>query len=68
MTLFPGTPKVESPNYLGFGLPGLWASITSRPKLGSRQSLNQHCSSSQELSNAMSHTVIGRRKKVDSRF
>jgi hypothetical protein len=80
MALFPETPKVESRNYPGldsqggvsklswFGLPGLWASITSRPKLGSGRGFNQSCSSPRELSNAMSHTIIGCRKEVYSRL
>jgi hypothetical protein len=68
MVLFPGTPKVESRNCPGLGLPGLWASLTSRPKLGSGRGLNQSCSSPRELFNAMSHTVIGRREEVDSRL
>jgi hypothetical protein len=68
MAFFPGTPKVESRNCPNLGLPGLWASITSRPNLGLGRGLNQSCSSPQELCNAISHTVIGRRKEVDSRL
>jgi hypothetical protein len=40
----PGTPKVESQNYPGFGLPGFWDIIASRPDLRSRRGLNQTCS------------------------
>ncbi len=58
-----GVPKLSR-----FWLPGLWASITSRPELGSGRSSNQSCSSPWELFNAMSHTIIGRRKEVDSRL
>ncbi len=58
-----GVPKLSQ-----FGLSGLWASITSRPEFGSRQGLNQSCSSPRELSNAMSHTVLGRREEVESRL
>jgi hypothetical protein len=41
-----GVPKLSR-----FRLPGLWVFITSRPKLGLGQGLNQSCSSCQELSN-----------------
>jgi UDP-N-acetylmuramyl pentapeptide phosphotransferase/UDP-N-acetylglucosamine-1-phosphate transferase len=36
----PGTPKVESRNCPGFGLPGLWDIIASRPNLRSGRGLN----------------------------
>jgi hypothetical protein len=68
MALFPGTPKVESRNCLGFGLPGLWDIIASRPDLRLGRGLNQTCSPIQELSNAMSHSPIARRERVDSRL
>ncbi len=58
-----GVPKVSR-----LGLPRLWAFITSRPKLGSWQGLNQNCSFPPELSNAMSHSCCRRRKEVDSRL
>ncbi len=58
-----GVPKLSR-----FGLPGLWASITSRPELGSGRGFNQSRRSPRELSNAMSHTVIGRQEEVDSRL
>ncbi len=58
-----GVPKLSR-----FGLPGLWASITSRPELGSGQSLNQSCSSRRDLSNAMSHSRCRLREEVDSRL
>ncbi len=51
-----------------FGLPRLWAFITSRPKLGSGRGLNQSCSFRQELFNAMSHSCCKRRDEVDSRL
>jgi hypothetical protein len=51
-----------------FGLPGLWAFITSRPEIGSGQGLNQSCSSHRELFNAMSHSCCRRWEKVDSRL
>jgi hypothetical protein len=56
------------PTLSRFGLPRLWASITSRPKLGLGRGSNQSCSSPQELCNAMSHTIIGRQEEVDSRL
>ncbi len=68
MALFPGTPKVESRNCPSFGLPGLWASITSHLELRLGRDLNQSCRSTRELSNAMSHSCCKRRKKVDSRL
>ncbi len=58
-----GVPKLSR-----FGLLGFWASITSRPKFGSGRGLHQSCSSLRELSNSMSHNVIGRREEVDSRL
>jgi hypothetical protein len=58
-----GVPKLSR-----FGFPGLWASITSRPKLGSRRGLNQSCSSRLELSNAMLQSRLRRRKEVDCRL
>ncbi len=50
------------------GVPGLWTLITPRPKLQSRQGLNQSCSFCQELFNAMSHSLRRRREKVDSQL
>ncbi len=58
-----GVPKLS-----WFGLLGLWASITSRPKFGSGQGLNQSCSSPRELSNAMLHSCRRHREEVDSRL
>ncbi len=49
-----------------FGLPGLWALITSRPKLGSGRGLNQSCSSPWELFNGVSHFTCTHRNQVDS--
>jgi hypothetical protein len=58
-----GVPKLSR-----FGLPGLWAFITSRPKLRSGRALNQTCSSRRDLSNAMSHSCCKLREEVDSRL
>ncbi len=65
MALFPWTPKVESRNCPDLDS-RVWASITCRLELGSGRGFNQSCSSPWELSNAMSHIVIGRREEVDS--
>jgi hypothetical protein len=58
-----GVPKLSR-----FGLPGLWASITSRLELGSGRGLNQSCISPRELFNAMFHSRFRRREEVDSRL
>ncbi len=51
-----------------FGLPGLWAFITSRFKLGSGRGLNQSCSSPRDLSNGVSHYTCTHRDWIDSRL
>jgi hypothetical protein len=57
-----GVPKLSR-----FGLPGLWAFITSRFELRSGRALNQTCSSRRrELSNAVLHSCYGRREEVNS--
>ncbi len=66
MALFPATPKMESRNCPGFGLPGLWDIIASRPDFRSGRGLNQTCSPLRELSNAMSHSPSACRERVDS--
>jgi hypothetical protein len=58
-----GVPKLSR-----FGLPRLWAFITSRLELGSGRGLNQSCSSCREFSNVMSHSCCKRREEVDSRL
>jgi hypothetical protein len=58
-----GVPKLSR-----FRFSGLWAFITSCPKLGSRRGLNQSCSSRRDLFNAMSHSYWKRREEVDSRL
>ncbi len=58
-----GVPKLSR-----LGLPGLWAFITSRLKLGLGWGLNQSCSSCRELFNAMSHSCCKRREEVDSQL
>jgi hypothetical protein len=39
------------------GIPGFWTATAPRPELGSGRVLNQSCSSRQELSNAMLHSL-----------
>ncbi len=68
MTLFPETPKVESRNCPGFGLPGLWDIIASRSNLRSGRGLNQTCSPLWELSHAALHSSSARWERVDSRL
>jgi len=58
-----GVPKLSQ-----FGLLGLWAFITSRPKLGSGRGLNQSCSSPQELSNGLLHFACTHQDWVDSQL
>jgi len=47
-------------------VPGLWTTISLRPKLGSGRVLNQSCSSRPELSNVVSHSLRRHREEVDS--
>jgi hypothetical protein len=68
MALFPRTPKVESGNCPGFGLPGLWDIVVSRLDLRSGRGLNQTCSSLRDLSNAMLQSRFGCQEEVDSRL
>ncbi len=58
-----GVPKLSR-----FGLPGLWAFITSRLDLRSGRDLKQICSSPQGLSNSVSHFTCTHRDQVDSRL
>jgi len=60
--------KVCEPKCPGSGLPGLWEGITPRPDLGSQRGLNRSCSPRRDLSNGVSHSRIGHRKRVDSRL
>jgi hypothetical protein len=68
VVICPGTPKVESRNCSGFGLPGLWDIVASRPDLRLGRGLNQTCSSLQELSNSMLQSRFTCREEVDSRL
>jgi hypothetical protein len=56
-----GVPKLSQ-----FGLPGLWAIITSRPNLRSGRTLNQSYSSPRDLFNVMSHSPNALRDRVNS--
>ncbi len=51
-----------------FGLSGLWALITPGSNLGLGWGLKQTCSSSQELSNGVSHSICTHQDRVDSRL
>jgi len=70
MALFPGTPKEESQNCLGLesrvGVLGLWELISPGFDLRLEWGLNQSCSFSRELSNAMLHSFSRRREEIDS--
>jgi hypothetical protein len=71
MSLFPGTPEMESrscPEIIPVGVLGLWDFIAPRPDLGSGRGLNQSCSPQKELFNAMSHSQNAHREQVDSRL
>jgi hypothetical protein len=71
MALFPGTPKLESRNCLQTILVrvlGLWKLISPDCQVRLERGLNQCCSSPREISNAISHTIIGRWEEVDSRL
>jgi len=56
-----GVPKLSR-----FGLPGLWAFITSRSDLWLGRGLKQSCSSPWELSNDVSHSTCIHQDRVDS--
>ncbi len=58
-----GVPKLSQ-----FGLPGLWAFITSYSDLRLGWGLKQTCSSPWELSNSMSHSTCTHWGRVDSRL
>jgi hypothetical protein len=69
MTLFPGTPKLESrncPETVPVGVPGLRELITPDCRVRSQRGLNQSCSSLWKLSNALSHSQFGCQDEVDS--
>ncbi len=64
MVLFPG----NCPEIVPIGVPGLWELISPDCQVRLERGLNQCCSSSRELSNAMSHSLCKRRQEVDSRL
>jgi hypothetical protein len=69
MAQIPGTPKLESrncPEIVPVGVPGLWELITLDSRFRSQRGLNQSCSPCRDLFNAISHSQIGCREKVDS--
>ncbi len=57
-----------SPEIVPRGLPELWTAITPDCRVRSRRGLNQSYSPRRDLFNAMSHSQIGHREKVDSRL
>jgi hypothetical protein len=71
MSLFPGTPGLESQNcseIVSGGVPGLWELITPDCEVWSQRGLNQTCSPRLDLSNDVSHSQFGGRKEADSRL
>ncbi len=58
-----GVPKLSR-----VGLLGLWTFTTPGSNLRLEWGLNQSCSSPQELSNALSHSICRRWEEVDSRL
>jgi len=56
------------PKLFRFGLPGLWAFITSRSDLRLGWGLKQSCSSLQELSNGVLHFTCTHQNRVNSRL
>jgi hypothetical protein len=60
--------RVGVPKSCQMGLPGLWSPITLWADLKSQCGLKQSCTSCRELSNAMSHSRIDHREKVDSQL
>ncbi len=67
MAQIPEIPEMESRNCPG-GTLGTLNRHNSRCRVGSRRGLNQSCSLRRDLSNAMSHTQIGRRDDIDSQL
>ncbi len=71
MSLFPGTPKLESrncPETLPGGVLGLWELITPDCEVWSQWGPNQTCSPRGDLFNDVSHSQFGGREEVDSRL
>jgi hypothetical protein len=57
-----------SPEIVPARLLELWTAITPDYRVWSKRGLNQSCSPRRDLFNAMSHSQIGCREKVDSRL
>jgi hypothetical protein len=71
MSLFPGTPKLESrncPETVPRGVPGLWELITPDCKVWLRRGLNQTCSPRRDLFNYVLQSQFGGREEVNSRL
>ncbi len=65
MVLFSRDSQAGVPKLSRVGVPELWTVIAPHLKLGSGQGLNQSCSSRQELSNVMLHSLRKHWKEVD---
>jgi hypothetical protein len=71
ITLFPGTPKLESrncPKTILSEVSGLWELITPDCVIGSRRGLNQTCSPRRDLFNNISYSQFGGQEDIDSRL
>jgi hypothetical protein len=71
MSLFPGTPGLESrncPETVPGGVPRLWELITPNCGVWSQRGLNQTCSPRRDLSNDVLHSRFVGQKEVDSRL
>jgi hypothetical protein len=71
MSLFPGTPGLESrncPETVPGGVPGLWELITPNCGVRLRRGPDQTCSPRRDLFNDISHSRFGGREEVDSRL
>jgi hypothetical protein len=69
ISLFPGTPRLESrncPEIVPSGVPGLWELITLDCEVWSQRGLNQTCSPRRDLSDDVLHSQFEGREKVDS--
>jgi hypothetical protein len=68
VALFPRDSQVGVPKLFRLESGDFGSSYLPTAKFRLEQGLNKCCSSPQELFNAMSHTIIGRREEVDSRL
>jgi hypothetical protein len=71
VSLFPGTPGLESrncPETVPGGVSGLWELITPDYNVWLQRGLNQTCSPRRDLFNDVSHSRFGGQEEVDSRL